>query len=391
MRICFVSHSSRNGGAERVLLETIDILQMHGVECRVLLPDRGEFCAELDRIGVPFSVVPFPLWMSRGEVVVFSSFKAALRTFINTIVVAWKVYRWRCDQVYSNTVTVCVGAFAARLLGRPHIWHLHEFGKEDQGLSFLFGDRFSLEIVNRLSSRCICVSTALAEKYERSIAASKITVIYPSMHLALKDETTSDCADFPIPPSNGRFRCVIVGALTEGKGQEESLLAFVHLKNLGLDAELLIVGEGVPSYQRRLEDLVAVNGMESQVSFAGHVKSALPAMQSANAVLVCSTSEAFGRVTIEGMLAGKPVIGANRGATAELIKDGINGLLYSSGDPKDLANKIKYLNENPFVANRLGTNARAWAQSYFTTERYAKKILTLLASPVQPASVLERV
>jgi glycosyltransferase involved in cell wall biosynthesis len=390
MRICFVSHSSRNGGAERVLLETIDILQMHGVECKVLLPDRGEFCAELDRIGVPFSVMSFPLWTNRGEVPLFSSLKAALSTLIYSILVAWKIHRWRSDQVYSNTVTVCVGAFGARLAGRPHIWHLHEFGKEDQGLSFLFGDRFSLGIVDRFSSRCICVSTVLAKKYQQSIAPSKITVIYPSMQLALKDAAADHCSDSHTGHSKGRFRCVIVGALTEGKGQEESVLAFVHLKKLGLGAELLIVGEGDPSCRRRLEELITANALESQVTLVGHVTSSLPVMRSADAVLVCSRSEAFGRVTIEGMFAGKPVIGANRGATAELIKDGVNGLLYSSGDSKDLANKIKYLSENPFVAARLGKNARSWAQSCFTPQRYAREILTLLAPPAQPASVRTR-
>jgi glycosyltransferase involved in cell wall biosynthesis len=381
MRICFISHSSRNGGAERVLLESIEILQMHGMECKVLLPHHGDLCAELDRIGTPFSVVSFPLWMAREEISLFSFFKAAFSTLVSTIVVAWKIYCWKCDQIYSNTVTVCVGAFAALLLGRPHIWHLHEFGKEDQGLSFLFGKRFSLGIVNRLSSRCICVSRVLAKHYEQSVESSKITVIYPSMHLAPKD-AASDSSDFAILPANGRFRCVIVGALTEGKGQEESVMALADLKKRGLDAELLIVGEGVRSYRCRLEELVAANALETQVAFAGQVKSALPAMRSANAVLVCSKSEAFGRVTIEGMLAGKPVIGARRGATAELIKEGVNGLLYNYGDPKDLADKIQYLYKNPAVAEQLGKAAQSWVEGFFTAERYSKEILALLNSPL---------
>lgn len=384
MRIGFVSHSSRNGGAERVLLETIEILQMHGVECRVLLPDRGEMCADLDRLGVPFSIVSFPLWVSRGGSSFLSTLKTALSTLFHTAVVAWKISRWKCDHVYSNTVTVCVGALAAFFLGRPHIWHLHEFGKEDQGLSFVFGEKFSLGIINRLSSRCICVSTALAEKYKRAIAPPKIRVIYPSMLMALKDATTGNCSDSRLPASNGRFRCVIAGALMEGKRQEESILAIGELKKIGLDAELLIIGDGASDYRRRLEELVIAMGLEDQVSFAGHVKSAFPAMRSADAILICSTSEAFGRVTIEGMLAGKTVIGANRGATSELIKDGINGLLYVSGEPNDLANKIKYLSENPLVAARLSKNAQNWVRSYFTVERYAAEMMALLASASSP-------
>lgn len=362
----------------------IELLQAQGVECRVLVPERGAFCEELTGLGVPFAIVSFPLWMSRGKVPLFLWLKAGLGTIVNTALVAWKIYRWNCDVVFSNTVTVCVGAFASCLLGRSHIWLLHEYGMEDHGLSFLFGERLSLGIVDKLSTHCVCVSRALAKKYERSIKPSKLTVIYPSMHRALRDAKDTNCGDFPIPPHNGRFRCVIVGALTEGKGQEESVLALVHLKKLGVDAELLIVGEGLPSYRRRLEELIAANALESQVAFAGQVKTALPAMRSADVVLVCSRREAFGRVTIEGMFAGKPVIGPRCGATAELIKEGLNGLLYDHGDPKDLADKIQYLYENPAVAERLVKNAQSWVESLFTQERYRKEILALLSSPLSP-------
>jgi glycosyltransferase involved in cell wall biosynthesis len=384
MRICFVSHSGENGGAERILLEVIELLQTQGVECRVLVPNAGALSEQLDRLGVPFAVVSVPLWVTRGKVRLLLRLRAALGLIAKTPLVAWKIYRWKCDVVFSNTVTVCVGAFASRLLGLLHIWHLQEYGMEDHQLSFLFGERLSLGLVDRLSTHCICLSRALAEKYERSINPSKIAVIYPSMHRAFQEAHDTDCYDLPVLSPTKCFRCVIVGTLTEGKGQEESVLAFAYLKKLGVDAQLLIVGDGVPRYRRRLEQLIIANSLENQVAFAGRVKSALPAMRSADAVLVCSTSEAFGRVTIEGMLAGKPVIGARCGATAELIEDGVNGLLYNHGDAKDLADKIRYLTENPGIAKRLGNNAQSWVESSFTPERYINEILTLLNSSLEP-------
>lgn len=376
MRICFISHSSGTGGAEQVLLETIEAFQARGVECRVLLPDHGEICTELARLGIPFSIVSFPLWMSRGRSRSLLSCKTALGILFNTVVVAWKIYRWQCDIVYSNTVTVCVGALASRLMGRPHIWHLHEFGLEDQGLSFLFGDRISLALVNQLSSRCICVSHALANQYAGSIDRSKIDAIYPSMHRVAGDG--ADFAASRVPPKR-RFRCVIVGSLMEGKGQEESLLAFAQLKKLRIDAELLVVGEGLAEYRRRLEELIRSEHLEDMVHLVGRVRNALPIMRSSNAVLVCSKSEAFGRVTIEGMFIGRPVIGARAGATAELILDNVNGVLYNVGDAKDLAQKIKYLYENPAAAEKLATNAKSWARSYFTIDRYGTQLMKLLS------------
>lgn len=61
----------------------------------------------------------------------------------------------------------------------------------------------------------------------------------------------------------------------------------------------------------------------------------------ADVVLICSHWEPFGRVTVEAMLAGKPVI-AISGATVELIHDGVTGLLYDPGNYSVLANKMRY-------------------------------------------------
>ena len=78
------------------------------------------------------------------------------------------------------------------------------------------------------------------------------------------------------------------------------------------------------------------------------------------------------------MLAGKPIIGAASGGTAELTQDGKTGLLYKPGDYNDLAAKIQYLFENPEKKLKLGADARAWAAGRFTQKRYAGDVLDLL-------------
>lgn len=389
MKVCFLSHSSNTGGAERVLLETIEVLQEEGIECRVLLPSYGELCAELGRLNIPYSIVSYPLWMRKGETHFYERLKTALNITLKAPVIVWKIFRWKCDFVYTNTVTVCIGAIAARLLRCPHIWHIHEFGAEDHNLSFLFGERLSLKGINWMSSRCVFVSRALAKKYEQVIDASKMTIIYPSMHRAVLDLEDIDCDKYPFGTKKKRFRCIIVGSLVEGKGQEDAILAFVFLQKLEIDAELIIVGDGEPGYRQHLEDIIKCNSLTDNVTFIGRVKGVLRMMESADVLLICSRCEAFGRVTIEGMLAGKPIIGAQSGATSELIEEGSNGLFYKSRDPKDLADKIQYLYQNPDVAERLGRNARTWSENIFTRERYRKELLKLLSSSVGRGSILD--
>ncbi len=387
MRICFVAHSSSMGGADLVMLETIEALQAEGIDCRVLLPSRGELCAELGRLGVPFSVVSYAHWMNRGSVPFFYRLRAALNIALKTPLITWRVVHWKCNVVFTNTSTICVGALAARLLGRPHIWHLHEFGLEDQGLAFLFGERFSLAAIKRLSTTCICVSMALATKYQQSIGASKISVVYPSMGRAFSAQNNTADEDSSAFRCKPRFRCVIVGALIEGKGQDESIRAFAHLKRMEIDAELIILGDGVPGYRSHLHDLIVSHDLMDRITLAGRVSNALAAMRASDVVLVCSKSEAFGRVTIEAMLAGKPVIGARCGATAELIRDGVNGLLYESGNSADLASKIKYLYEHPGAVGTFGRSGQSWAEDYFTRSRYSYELMTLLGPLRNPTAI----
>lgn len=106
----------------------------------------------------------------------------------------------------------------------------------------------------------------------------------------------------------------------------------------------------------------------------------MPQLRAADVILVCSRTEGFGRATVEAMLAGKPVIGANNTATAELIQDDSNGLLYRTGDPQDLAGKIEYLYGHPEIAMRLGQSGQGWAKRVFTRDRFRDELLPLMAA-----------
>ena len=118
--------------------------------------------------------------------------------------------------------------------------------------------------------------------------------------------------------------------------------------------------------------------MGDHVTFMGHVPNGIQVMQSVDIVLMCSRMEAFGRVTVEAMLAGKPVIGARSGGTTELIHENFNGLLYTPGNYLELAEKILYLYRHPHLAKEMGLNGQKWTTAYFTEERYGGEVLAIL-------------
>ena len=386
MKVCFIASCALFGGAERVLLETIDVLQERGIACRVLLPGDGEFARELRSIGVPYAFIDSGSWVSWSKPSIWDRVKTGVKIATNTVRALRKIRAWQCDLIYTNTVTFCYGPIVARILNVPHIWHLHEFGAEDHGLFYKFGERFTNATMGRTSSMCIAVSEALASKYRRYIQPSKLRVVYPSMHRTSGEDSVAKDDGIASVPGSRRFRITIVGGLVEGKGQTDAAEALVHLVKSGVDAELMIVGDGDPAYRKKVEQIAASNRAEDRIQFAGRVESALPFMRASNVIVVCSRCEAFGRATIEAMLAGKAVVGARSGATPELVRDGVNGLLYETGSASDLAAKLRVLHDDSERSAELGANGRAWAVKYFTRERYAAEVMSVFSS-VAPVAI----
>lgn len=377
MRVYFLSHSSAKEGAERALLELIDALQDRDVEVHVLVPSPGPLTKELKDRGIAFSVLPYSRWMGKS----FPIWKRIARIILTLALilpVAITIKRWKCDAIYTNTATVCVGAIAAKLLGRPHVWHLHELGFEQHQLTFDFGEKISLWLMDRCSSVCIASSDAVAQKYGQYIEPRKIKVVYGSV-------STAQCGSAveAVVPANTGIRCVIVGALRQAKGQEDGIRAIAELMRDGIDVELWIVGTGDSKYSKYLHDLVEENALTEHVKFFGYVDNALPLISSADALLMCSRHEAFGRVTVEAMKLGKPVIGARSGGTTELIFEGFNGLLYTPRNHRELADKIKYLYEEPVAAKRMGKSGQKWATEQFNQNRHGEEILQVLQETIR--------
>lgn len=66
--------------------------------------------------------------------------------------------------------------------------------------------------------------------------------------------------------------------------------------------------------------------------------------------------EPFGLSIVESMQLGTPVIGSNTGGIPELIKDGINGLVFESGCKEELVEKIRFLWNSPEQIRMLSHN-----------------------------------
>lgn len=87
--------------------------------------------------------------------------------------------------------------------------------------------------------------------------------------------------------------------------------------------------------------------------------------------------ETFGLVLAEAALYGKPVIASRLGAMAEIVDDGVTGLLFEPGNAEDLAEKIRYLWDRPELCRKMGQAGREKALREYSPQRYYERLMAV--------------
>jgi glycosyltransferase involved in cell wall biosynthesis len=176
-----------------------------------------------------------------------------------------------------------------------------------------------------------------------------------------------------------------------GKRQEDAVRAVSLLTQRGLDVQLTLLGGAIPDYGIFLRELVETLGLEKRVEFVAFTPEPFAHVASADLALMCSRAEAFGRVTVEAMKCGTPVVGANSAGTAELIQDGRTGFLYRPGDVGDLAAKVETLYRDRDLLETMGRNAGEWSRETFSLGKYTSSLLSVFAEVTGSVRTLREV
>jgi glycosyltransferase involved in cell wall biosynthesis len=165
------------------------------------------------------------------------------------------------------------------------------------------------------------------------------------------------------------------GVLIPLKGVHHLINAFVVIARDFPSAELVIVGkEQNKSYAADLREQIRRCGLSERVRLLGpQPQSELARLMSNASVLVLpSKFEGLGRVIIEAMATGTPVIGSRVGGIPELVQDGVRGFLVPPGDENALAEKLRWILSNPDKSSAMGKSGRAFVAQLFSTENYVK-------------------
>lgn len=188
-----------------------------------------------------------------------------------------------------------------------------------------------------------------------------------------------DCAFFKRdrPLQNGGPGPLVVGyvgRLVEEKGVHLLIEAMSHLPD---HVRLSITGEG--PFRGRLEEQAARLGISDRIRFDGLVPhAAMPGLLNGFDALVLPSlatvhwKELFGRVLIEAMACGVPVLASNSGGIPEVVGDA--GVLFKPGSVEDLEGKLLDLLTHPQVRKELAERGRERALQSFDTRVVARKL-----------------
>lgn len=381
-RVLFVDHAGVMGGAEFSLL---DVVAAFAPRCEVLLLADGPFRAALESRAVAVRVDPLGAFAGvRKRASGLPSPSAAWDALSHARRLARRANAF--DLVYANSQKAfVVAAIGGWLAGRPVVWHLRDI------LASPHFSRRNVQVViwlaNRFAARVIANSHATARAFtEAGGRASLVRVVHNGIDAAPFDAMTDDdargCREALGVPA-GAPLVVHVGRFHAWKGQQ------VLLRALALEARAhaWLVGAplfGEEAFGAELRAEAQRLGLADRVKFLGF-RDDVPRLVRAADIVVHSSvyPEPFGRVVVEGMLAGRPVVASAAGGVGEIVQDGETGLLVPPDDPAALAAAIGRLLDDPAKARAMAGRGAAHARTHFTRAAMIRGVTDAL-DPVWP-------
>lgn len=372
-RILFIpSDNNRTSGAFLSMANLINNLRnKYDLDIFVILPCQGQGQEVLDGLNISYMLIPSEDWVIPISKEKNSQLTKEIENKQNINKKAIKNIRKfikmnDIDLIHINTTYSYVGAEAALQEKIPFVWHLREFLEEDQS-NTLWNRETGNQLINK-ANKIIAISDSIYKKYENIFDENKLIKVYNGI----------DSKKFYKPNknifTNEKLIFIMVGGFEYYKGQIEFAEACSKLYSNGFkDFEVWFIGTGRKDVENKVKDIIASANIDN-VKFLGYKNNVEDYYEKADISFTCAKSEAFGRTTVEAMLSGNLVIGANSAGTKELIEDNKTGILYTQGDSDELYEKMSFAINNKKEAEKIANNGRDFMFNNMTAEINADNI-----------------
>ena len=277
------------------------------------------------------------------------------------------------DVVHVNsTRSMLIAGIPGSRLGIPVVWHVRVEGRDvlDPWLS-------------RKADIIITPSRTVASRYSKS----EVRVVPNPVHLATIEDTTKEIEGIRAEyAGEGEYLLLAAGQLVPKKGYLRILRALTCL-DPQISWKFLLAGrEGSrpTGLQARLEDYIKKEKLEERVHLLGFREDMGVLMRAADLLIHAPDSEGFGRVFIEAMAAGLPLVITPVGGLAELHEETGYGWTTEDLSPESLARAIELaLNDRDTRSTFRGDGPRL-ARELFSVEKHAGRVREIYREILAP-------
>ncbi len=346
------NHAGIVGGGEVSFLTLLEALDRARWAPIAVVPAEGMVAQRCRAMDIPIHVVPMPTLRWPGPTLL-QSVVALTRLMVEA----------NAFVVHANGSRVMVYAgLAAKWAGRPVVWHVRVADSDGWLDRVLFG----------LADRVIVNSHAVGRRFAwsdtekvRCIPNGVDTVRFAPRPTAKDVRKRLGIAEAePVVAS--------VGRLVPYKGYGDLLDAAALVQGVRPDTRWVLAGDG--TIRKELEAQSRKLGLGSRVHFTGWLDDVRDVLALCDVFVLPSRGEHFGRVLIEAMAMGKPVVATDGGGVPEVVRHGETGLLVPPGRPAALARAILTLLDDSACAASLGAAGRERVEREFSLSKHAAAI-----------------
>lgn len=381
VHVLLVDHTGQVSGAEYSLHSLIAGLRAAGTRCIFACPTGPN-----QTMGRDNGIEPLTIAAAEGSLRMHpvQTPRALLEIVHAANQVARLTRRLNVDIVHANSIRASlVVGLASRMSRRPAVGHLRD--RLPPGAA----SKASLRLIGATCSHIVANSRYTLEALGEAGVGTRASVVYNPVDLGLfrpPHEEERAVVRAGLGLASDAFALGVVGQITPWKGQDMGLRALAKLAERYPDLRLLVVGEAKflsestrfdnAAYLKQLHELARDERLVGRVDFLGERSDVPQIMGALDALLVPSHGEPFGRVVVEAMAAGTPVIASAAAGPAEIIEHGVTGLLVDEDDVDAWASAIELLVTNGGARQQVVRNGRARSAD-FSIAAHAEQVLAI--------------
>jgi glycosyltransferase involved in cell wall biosynthesis len=357
------NHSVMLGGGEHSFLDLLSCLPSLWKPIAVV-PEIGELAVRLQKKKVKIEVIPLPAlkpWLIYKILSCFATYFAVCK-------------RYHPDLIYANGSRA---AFYACIIGRilrlPVVWHCRIINT-DKYLDF---------ILTRLSKRIVVNSQATAKRFKERFQ-TKVTVVYNGLDLQSLRENALKKPD----QIRDDWKIILVVArISKWKRHDLVLSAFELIAESNPEVHLVCLGgrdASDPKWWACLEQMTKRSRFSDRIHWMGQVDDVRPWYRNAHVLVLPSENEPFGRVLVEALACGIPVVATSGGGVPEIVRNGIDGIMVSDLKSDDIADGILKILDDKILGKKISVSGKQRAED-FSIEAHINQMTKIFQEVIKEA------